>query len=322
MVDTLFQVILFTSLCYFSHSDYYTILGVKRDATEHEIKKNFRRLALELHPDKIPQNSSDHEKEEYLKRFLFVQEAYEVLMDREKRTKYDLSEDGVDYEIVHEAEVDRYASRPFSTFIRTKYFKAHFTCTFNAPNIPDLIVNIQVPVINVYTGTSLNHTFYRRRVCPACDGTGAHLGSCRTCTLCQGTGIANHIFISENKYFEQMTSTRCGRCNGKGCIPADNKCDKCHGSGAIMEPENITIALAPGFPNGQQTILNNQGHEFIDRRRGRVIIQVWHLLPFGWSIDVSNILNLKYTLYIPIHDFLQGFEKTVDCPSGDRIEVF
>eukprot|EP01041_Mallomonas_annulata_P004405 gene4405-8765_t len=302
----------------FGICDYYSILGVTNESDDHEIKKHYRKLALELHPDKIPSNASDEFRAFALEKFLAIKDAYETLIDPEKRLQYNLRNNDVTFETTaRNIKVDRYTSRPFMTYIKTKRYKLTFSAVFEVIPIPPIIINIHTDISNVFTGIVLNHTFVRRIICPACNGNGGKEGVCRKCTLCGGTGHTIHFLNIHNSY-EQMTHTTCGTCNGQGCIP-EGKCDKCRGSGMVLKQEDISIGLPIGFKNGEQVYFRGFGNQMKDGRVGDVALQIWYDIPSGWTIDSDY--NLSYEMKRPLQDMLNGFKEILQTPARENITI-
>lgn len=305
------------------YSDYYSTLGVSKDASDKDIKKSYRRLALDLHPDKISQNETAEFKEVTMNRFIEVQQAYEALSDPEKRVQYDLSQDGVQYDIVKENEPDRYTSNPFSTFISSKRFKFYFSGIFKPPPVPDLNINLHVDLKHVYVGVELKHTFYRRVVCPTCGGNGGKEGQCRTCSLCGGSGHTSHLseWQGRGNYvgnIRTMTHTRCGTCKGKGCIP-NGVCETCQGIGTKMQETDAIVSLPIGFSNGYKMTFEQSGHQRADGTSGVLNFNIWYRIPNGWRIE--DPLNLRTELATTLDALLNGFEEDILTPAGETIHV-
>ena len=184
---------------------YYDYFGLKLDATADEIKKVYRKLALELHPDKlVGSNLNEEELAKATALFLKVQEAYDCLGDTEKRLQYDLKLTGVQYDQIPVDDVskeNRYmrsrygTSVSFNLFMKSKRFKMHFTAQFQKPKVPDIVVRLDIDLQHVLHGLNKVHKFYKRVICDACGGNGGLDGACTTCPLCQGTGIAKHLYF-------------------------------------------------------------------------------------------------------------------------------
>jgi DnaJ-class molecular chaperone len=235
----------------------YDVLEVAMKALPRDIKKAYRALALKLHPDKFPQDSPD--LDQIKDKFIEIQKAYDVLGDEERRKQYDLSLDGIDYDILENKPVDRYHGvKKFSTFAKGKRFSMSFTASFEPEKIDDLRLTFEVPLGESITGTKIQKTYYRRVLCDACDGKGAASKHCKRCKLCGGTGVSNHLMaVGKKQEYTQMTNCICAACHGTGCI-AKEKCKKCKGSGFSMEEKKFNLILKPGFANGAKTRLKGE----------------------------------------------------------------
>lgn len=226
----------------------FDVLGVEATATQAEIKKSYRSLALKHHPDKIPHDSPNIEELKDL--FIAIQAAYDVLGDEEKRRKYELSMSGVDYDIYTDPAVDRYHdSERFRFFAKGKKFGISITAKFKKKDIPSLDIFLEVPLGKSFTGMRVDKSYFRRVICDQCGGKGGVGNDCRKCELCGGTGVADHLFSLDTKDFMQYSEHICSNCNGNGCI-VNKKCDKCKGTGYTMKEEKVTLVLLEGFANG------------------------------------------------------------------------
>ena len=227
-----------------SRQTFYDILHVPFDATDADIKKSYRLLALEYHPDKIFQFNpamTEEEKNETNDIFLKVQEAYETLHDSERRLQYDLKLTGVQYDIVEDEAPSPYMSRPFQLFVKSPRFKMAFYANFAKPKVPDIHIIVDASLENALHGLEVNQKFYRRVICSFCRGKGGLDGECKGCMQCDGTGVAKLLYShygsghqtarsTNTPTFEQMSESTCQSCQGKGCIPT-GKCLNCQGSG-------------------------------------------------------------------------------------------
>ena len=245
--------------------DYYDILMCSRKCTNEEFKRNYRNLALKYHPDKHGAHVSEEQRQEMHAEFLKVQLAYETLIDEQKRLQYDLSIEGVQYDIREDQELDRYHSRDFNLLMKTKgngvSGKMFFSAKFSKPPIIDLVIHIDVDLMSIGEEQMISKKYWRKVQCAVCGGNGGLNGECTTCTLCEGKGYALHSFkyTSKNKKrsFEQWTETTCGSCNGKGCHPV-GKCTKCDGVGTHMEELEIHVVIPP-FPHHGWNIFTEEG---------------------------------------------------------------
>ena len=260
--------------------DYYEVLGVSKTATADEIKKAYRKLAKEYHPDK--NKSADAEE-----KFKEVNEAYEVLSDEQKRAQYD--------RFGHASENmggDFYQDMDFSSFgngfqgfggadfggfedILNQMFNGAFgggTSQQSArqqqksPNI-ELVVTLSF--IESIKGTDKKVKFTRQKTCSHCHGTGGeHPSDVETCKTCKGSGV---VFTERQTAFGVMRSQQvCPTCSGKG-KSIKEKCHVCRGKGYQEEDVSLTISIPAGIDNGEHLVVSNKGNE-IDGQIGNLYL--------------------------------------------------
>ncbi len=228
--------------------DYYEILGVSRNATQEEIKKAYRRLALKYHPDR---NQQDREAEE---KFKEIVEAYSVLSDPEKRRIYDLyGEEGLKGGARASADFfefnldDLFSSfedffGPFGGFSRQKRRGSHVEKT------------VWISLEEAATGTAREVELERTTLCPRCKGTGAEPeAGWKKCPLCHGAGR-----VIEGGFFFRIEKT-CPRCGGRGYIPAA-VCRRCGGKGFVIEKKTIKINIPAGVEDGTILVASGEGN--------------------------------------------------------------
>ncbi|MGH8012066.1 MAG: molecular chaperone DnaJ [Candidatus Binataceae bacterium] len=233
--------------------DYYEILGVGRDAVEDDLKKAYRRLAIQFHPDRNPGNKQAEE------RFKEINEAYQVLSDPEKRTQYD--------RFGHAAFQGPQGPGGFGGFDFSQGFEEVFSDIFGdffgtgrgrsrsrSRRGDDLRYDLEVEFEEAARGTDKVVKFQRLVICDACNGTRARGGSdgARTCPNCRGTGQVR----TQQGFFS--ISTTCGQCRGEGMIIAD-PCPKCQGQGRIRKPVSLSVKIPPGVDNGSRLKLRGEG---------------------------------------------------------------
>ena len=229
--------------------DYYAILGVSRDATAEEIKKAYRGLARELHPDVNP----DPQAQE---RFKVVTAAYEVLSDPEKRQMFDLGGDPLS------------ASGGFSGFaggfdfsdIMDAFFSGQGQQRGPRPRTrrgQDALIRIEVPLESAVFGGSEELTIDTAAACGACEGQGTSAGSSIIeCTMCHGRGELQQV---QRSFLGQvMTSRPCPSCRGFGSL-IPHPCPECSGDGRVRTRRSLTIAIPAGVDNGTRIQLAGQG---------------------------------------------------------------
>ena len=229
--------------------DYYAILGVNRDASAEEIKKAYRRLARELHPDVNP----DPQAQE---RFKIVTAAYEVLSDPEKRQMFDLGGDPLS------------ASGGFGGFTAGFDFSDLMDAFFSGQGQQrgpksrtrrgqDALIRIEVTLESAVFGGSEELTIDTAAACGACSGQGTSAGSSLVeCTMCHGRGELQQV---QRSFLGQvMTSRPCPSCRGFGSL-IPHPCPECAGDGRVRTRRSLTIAIPPGVDNGTRIQLAGQG---------------------------------------------------------------
>ena len=230
--------------------DYYETLGLSRNADSTEIKKAYRRVAMECHPDRNPGNREAEE------RFKEAAEAYEVLSDPDKKSNYD------------RFGFEGLRAAGFEGFSGVEDVFSHFSELFGdffgfggggrggrkgTARGGDLQVEVDLTFAQAVTGCSKEVQITRRVTCSGCAGTGAAAGSRpERCSTCGGRGQVVH----QQGFF--MIGTVCPSCRGEGTFIKD-KCKECRGAGVTTKAETLTINIPPGVDNGQRLRLTGKG---------------------------------------------------------------
>jgi molecular chaperone DnaJ len=231
-----------------SKRDYYKVLDVARNATEAEIKKAYRRLAMKFHPDRNP---DDREAEE---KFKEAKEAYEVLCDAQKRAAYDqFGHAGLD------------ASRGGAGFTAADAFGDIFGDVFGdifggnrrgrtqVFRGADLRYEIELTLDQAVFGDTLDIDVQTLGECETCSGSGAAKGSSSAaCETCAGQG---QVRISQGFFSIQQT---CPRCKGRGKV-ITTPCGACHGQGRVRRPKTLNVKIPAGVDNGDRIRLGGEG---------------------------------------------------------------
>jgi molecular chaperone DnaJ len=231
--------------------DYYEVLGVERSAAEGEVKKAFRRLARELHPDV---NSHDPEAEE---RFKEAAEAYEVLSDPERRRTYDrYGHDGL------RSGGWAPSFEGFGSFadVFDAFFGAGFGAAANGPMVGgDVAVAVEVDLADVVHGASVDVAYRVVARCEHCHGNRAEPGTpITTCPRCEGTGQLRAV--SRTPFGQVVRAAPCDRCGGDGKIP-EQPCAVCHGEGRVASQRTLSVDVPRGIADGQRVRLSGHGNE-------------------------------------------------------------
>lgn len=249
--------------------DYYKILGVSEDASQEEIKKAFYRLAHKYHPDKG--GSAEKFKE--------INEAYQILGNKDKRAKYDASKKaGFDFEgspFGSGGQGSPFGSgfgfgRGFEDFegfegfedlgdIFEEFFSGGPFGGTRQKNKrgKDIMVEVEMTLEEVFTGVQKNLSLAKFIVCPACNGTGAEPGAkMETCPSCRGTGQVHQVHQTFLGSFTK--SGTCPQCNGTGEFP-EKKCKKCAGEGRVKDIETISFFIPAGVQNNEVIKIEGKG---------------------------------------------------------------
>ncbi len=242
--------------------DYYEVLGVDRSASANDIKKAYRKLAIQYHPDKNP---GDKEAEE---KFKEAAEAYSVLSDADKKARYDqfgfegvsgaggggFSGAGMDMNDIFSMFGDIFGGRGgFGGF-------GGFGGGSSAPQKhrgSDLRVKAKLTLQEIANGTTKKFKLKKYVPCSHCSGSGSEGNSYETCPECKGTG---RIIRTQQSFFGMMRSeVPCPHCNGEGKI-IKNKCAHCHGEGVVLGEEVIEVQIPAGVVEGIQLSMRGKGN--------------------------------------------------------------
>ncbi|MBN1442088.1 MAG: molecular chaperone DnaJ [Planctomycetes bacterium] len=240
-----------------AQKDYYEVLGVSRDAGEADIKRAYRQLALKYHPDKNP---GDREAERAFKE---VSEAFEVLVDPEKRKLYDrygkegLKSRGYGPQFTSVEDIFAHFGDIFGGSIFDEFFgggRAHRRSSRGRPGA-DLRVELDLSLEDVAAGATRRIELRRRAACGECGGSGAEPGSKpQTCPTCSGYGQ-----VETSSGFFSIRRT-CPRCGGEGQIIL-KRCAACRGEGVVSKTAELSIDVPAGIHDGNQICLRGEGEE-------------------------------------------------------------
>ncbi len=229
--------------------DYYQVLGVERSASDGEIKKAFRKLARELHPDV---NAHDPEAEE---KFKEAAEAYEVLSDAERRRTYD--------RFGHEG-LRSHGFDPAGGFgsiqdIFDSLFGGGDPFGGGGPAAgADIGAVVEISLEDVLEHQTREISFETVVVCERCRGNGAEPGTpIEACPKCEGTGQLRQV--SQSIFGQVVRAMPCDRCGGDGRIP-ETPCERCDGAGRIAETRTWEVDIPAGIEDGQRVRIAGAGH--------------------------------------------------------------
>ena len=240
--------------------DYYEVLGVEKTASTDEIKRAYRKLAMKYHPDRNP---GDKEAEE---KFKEIGEAYEVLSDADKKSRYDqFGFAGVDPNYGGGQGGFNGGFGGFGDFgdlgdIFGSFFGGGGSTRRANPNAPrrgeNIGIELELTFEEAAFGVEKEVTVGRIENCSSCSGTGSADGKVETCSNCNGTG---QVRTTQNFMGMAMQSTStCPRCNGKGKI-IKTPCNTCKGKGKVRRNQKIKVKIPAGVDAGQTIRVRNEG---------------------------------------------------------------
>lgn len=246
--------------------DYYEVLGVAKTASEDEIKKAYRKLARQYHPDFHPDDAECADK------FKEINEAYEVLSDSDKRSRYDqFGHAGVDpnYQGGGYGGGNPFSGSGFGDMgdIFDSIFGSGFggfggggygaRSNVNSPRKgQDINVNVTIEFMEACKGVKKEIKVQRIDNCPDCNGSGSANGTTETCTDCNGSGS---VRVTQRTAFGNISTMKtCSKCGGKGKI-VSNPCPKCSGSGRVRNTSTITVDIPAGIDDGQTLRVSGKG---------------------------------------------------------------
>jgi molecular chaperone DnaJ len=246
--------------------NYYSVLGVNENSTQDEIKKTYRKKAIEFHPDK----GGDEEM------FKKISEAYDTLGDEQKRKAY-----------------DNERRNPFSQMGGDPF--DIFQDMFNMQNrsqrrAPDKIVEVGVGAVDSYIGKEIELSFQRKGKCNPCNGQG---GDRVTCGSCGGSGFV--VQRVGNSFFSNIVKTPCNHCHGKG-YSFKTSCHICNGEGTNIEFKTLKVNLPHGITDGQFIKAGQMG-DFYEGVYGDTIFKIKVLEQDGFE-KLNDDLIYNYELSV------------------------
>ncbi|OGU27268.1 MAG: molecular chaperone DnaJ [Ignavibacteria bacterium GWA2_35_9] len=299
-----------------SKRDYYEVLGVDRNATKEDIRKAYRKMAMQYHPDRNPNDKSAEEK------FKEAAEAYEVLNNDEKKARYD--------RFGHEGVRTGFGSQGF-TDINDIF--SHFADIFSGGSIfddifgsgqrsgrrrtggtpgSDLKVTLKLTLEEISEGISKKIKIKKFIRCDECNGSGAEGGSStKTCPVCHGSGEVKTV--SRSVFGQFVNIQTCNNCNGEGVV-VDTPCRKCRGDGRIQDEITVKIDVPAGVYEGSYMTLRGEGNS--GRKGGSAgdLLVMFQELPHEYF--VRNGDDILYELFISYPDAVLGTEVEVPTFKG------
>ncbi|MBI4936965.1 MAG: molecular chaperone DnaJ [Nitrosomonadales bacterium] len=289
--------------------DYYEVLGINRDASDEEIKKAYRKLAMKHHPDRNPDNpkAEEHFKE--------AKEAYEILSDGQKRAAYD--------QYGHQAfEAGGMGGGPFGAggaagFDFADIFGDIFGGGRGRSQVhrgADLCYNLEITLEQAARGTETQIRVPSMAACETCNGSGAKPGtSPTTCSTCNGQG---QVRMQQGFFSIQQT---CPRCHGSGKTIA-SPCKECHGAGRIKQHKTLSVKIPAGVDNDDRIRLSGEGEAGVNGGPAGDLYVAIHITPHAVFQRDHNDLHCE----MPVSFATAALGGEIEIPTLDgsaRIKV-
>lgn len=278
-------------------SDYYAVLGVARSASKKQIKKAYRDLSRKWHPDK---NRSAGAKD----RFIAIAQAYEVLLDHDKRARYDRhGEEGLGQQF-HD---------PFDVFSQFGRQQRHT----HERRGPALVLSLRVSLKDVFVGASIDIDLNKQTVCHVCSGSGAKSDShVHVCSVCKGHGqVVKNVQIAPGFYTQAQQ--KCTACNGAGKVVKE-KCPSCMGKKVKRGSSQISVDVERGMHEGTHIVFEGEADQSPDFQAGHVTFVI--------KVDKHPVFtrkdhNLYMTRTLTLREALLGFNHTIHDLAGKPINL-
>lgn len=299
--------------------DYYEVLGVEKNASADEIKKAYRKTAIKYHPDKNPGDKTAEEK------FKEAAEAYDVLSDPDKRSRYDqfghagvdgsgggFGGGGMSMEDIFAHFGDIFGGGSFGGFGGFGGFSGFGGGRVVRNQGSDLRIRIHVTLKEILTGSTKKLKVKKLVPCSKCHGSGAEAGtSVETCGTCHGTGTVTRT--QESIFGRVQTQSVCPSCKGSGRV-IKHKCTKCGGDGLENGEELIEINIPSGVASGMQMTLSGKGNAGPNNGpSGDLLVQFEEIEDPEF---IRNGNDVVYNLLIPIGTAILGGKMVVPTIDG------
>jgi molecular chaperone DnaJ len=289
-----------------TEKDYYKILGVSKNASEDEIKKAYRKLAVKYHPDKLA-NASEKERQEGEDKFKEISEAYDILSDPQKRQQYDHG--GLNLN-----DLFNQFNGGFNPFgggmggMRQRVNKGSNVKAY-----------VFLTLKEAYTGCNKEIKVNREKPCSKCNGTGSADGKNSTCSHCNGSGMITETVQMGPGSFS-FSQRPCPFCNATGKI-ISKPCNHCKGTGTESESTTEQYQIPRGVVNGLIINVPGAGNapQGGDGVNGDLLIEV--VVKNDSYFERPDEINLIHRVDIPFNECILGFEKEFDAIDGTKVKV-
>ncbi|KAF3939382.1 hypothetical protein ABW19_dt0208599 [Dactylella cylindrospora] len=251
-------------------TDFYQVLGLKKGASDRDLKKAYKQLSKKYHPDKNPENEEAHQK------FIEVAEAYECLSNSETRNIYDrYGYDG--YKQHQQGNQGGHHQDPFDLFSRFFGGGGHAGHGHGQRRGQNMEAKVSIPLKDFYNGNRVEFQINKQQICEECEGSGSSDGKTEKCDQCGGRGVRIVKHMLAPGIFQQMQSI-CDKCGGKG-TKIVNPCPVCHGHRVVKKPVTHYLDVDRGVPVGMRVNFENEADESPDWVAGDLVIQIDEATP-------------------------------------------
>jgi len=302
-----------------SKRDYYEVLGVEKNSNKDDIKKAYRKLAMQYHPDRNPDDKEAEEK------FKEAAEAYEVLSNDEKKAKYDrFGHNGLRGGQEGFSNINDIFSH-FSDIFGGGFgggsiFDDFFGNTSQGRSrkrgtgVPgsDLKVTLKLTLEEISAGITKKIKIKKHLKCDVCNGTGANGGtSVKTCPVCSGSGEVRSV--SRSVFGQFVNIQTCSNCDGEGSV-VDDPCRNCSGDGRVYGESTIKINVPAGVSSGSYMTIRGEGNA--GKRNGHAgnIIVIFEELQHEYFVRDGD--NIVYELFLSYPEAVLGTEVEIPTLNG------
>jgi molecular chaperone DnaJ len=300
--------------------DFYEVLGVNKSASADDIKKAYRKKALEFHPDRNP---GDKKAEDSFKE---ATEAYEVLSDADKKARYDrFGHAGVDgmtgggrggYEGFTMEDIFRRFGADFEDDVFGSFFgggggRRGGSGRARGERGTNLRIKVKMTLEEIATGVNKKIKVRKQVACGTCNGSGSRDGAVDTCTVCRGAGVVNRV--AQTPFGMMQTAVTCTNCNGSGST-IKSACNVCKGDGRVFGEETIDVDIPAGVNDGIQLSMTGKGNSGAKGgNAGDLIIGIEEVPHEEFTRENNNVI---YELFLNMADAALGAKIEVPTLEG------
>ena len=282
-----------------SKKDYYEVLGLKKGASNDEIKKAYRKLAKELHPDVNPEDINAEDK------FKEVSEAYEHLSDSDKKAKYD--------RFGHNSNGGGFGGRDMSDIY--EQFGNMFGQRTQQNNRvgQNMSLVVKLTLEEIYTGVKKTYKYNRNTACGDCNGHGGT--DLHNCGVCGGSGMVAQVYKTPMGHVQQIIP--CNACDSTGKTYT-KQCNTCKGNGVSSMNETIEVEIPSGVVDGMTFVMSGKGHGIKSGTEGDLHIRIMEL---PHKIYTRSGADLKMNLKLTYPQLILGDKVEIETIEGGKIRI-